>query len=131
MDSEKNQHPRSLAREYAIKFLYQCECEKLFHFSDAHFNLFIRNFNIEPKVANFTSLIVKGYLENQDKVDSKIQSASHNWSLERMPTTDRCILRIACYELLEIPLQLKSSSTSHRIRKKYSTKNQVNLLMVF
>lgn len=34
-------------------------------------------------------------------LDAVIQSASDNWSVSRMPATDRCLLRVIVYEMLE------------------------------
>lgn len=50
--------------------------------------------------------IAEGVAVNQEGIDSLISEYSTGWSLERMPTVDRAILRVAIYELLyndEIP----------------------------
>lgn len=43
--------------------------------------------------------MVRGYLEHRDEIDGRIATASTTWRLERMPPVDRCVLRLATYEL--------------------------------
>ncbi len=40
-----------------------------------------------------------GVLDNRDRLDGMISSASENWKLEQMAKVDRIILRIAIYEI--------------------------------
>ena len=44
--------------------------------------------------------LVRGTLDNRDKIDELIRSQADNWRLERMPAVDRNILRLAVYEML-------------------------------
>jgi N utilization substance protein B len=44
--------------------------------------------------------LVRGTLDNQDKIDDLIRSQADNWRLERMPAVDRNILRLAIYEMM-------------------------------
>ena len=48
----------------------------------------------------FSAQLVQGVCENQDKLDALIVSASKNWRLERMARLDKCILRLAAFEIL-------------------------------
>ncbi|ARC56923.1 hypothetical protein AS850_07510 [Frondihabitans sp. 762G35] len=50
--------------------------------------------------------IVQGVIENRPEIDELIETYSQGWSLQRMPTIDRAILRIGIWELThneEIP----------------------------
>lgn len=50
--------------------------------------------------------IVQGVIENRPEIDELIETYSQGWSLQRMPTIDRAILRIGIWELMhndEIP----------------------------
>lgn len=49
----------------------------------------------------FMEELVRGTIGKREALDQKIMSASEHWRLERMPTVDRNILRLATYELLE------------------------------
>ncbi len=44
--------------------------------------------------------LVRGTLDNQEKIDDLIRSQADNWRLERMPAVDRNILRLAIYEMM-------------------------------
>jgi transcription antitermination factor NusB len=48
----------------------------------------------------YAQRLVRGTLENQEKIDELIRSQADNWRLERMPAVDRNILRLAIYEML-------------------------------
>lgn len=56
----------------------------------------------EPGVADraYVSTLLEGVLENLDELDEKIQAASRNWSVERMPKVDLTILRLGAWEIL-------------------------------
>ncbi|WP_368499712.1 transcription antitermination factor NusB [Herbiconiux sp. A18JL235] len=50
--------------------------------------------------------IVDGVVDNFDEIDETIVSYAHGWSIARMPTIDRALLRIAIWEILyndEVP----------------------------
>jgi transcription antitermination protein NusB len=44
--------------------------------------------------------LVRGTLNNREKIDGLIRGQADNWRLERMPAVDRNILRLAVYEML-------------------------------
>jgi N utilization substance protein B len=48
----------------------------------------------------FAQELVKGTLDNQQKIDDMITAQADNWRLERMPAVDRNVLRLAIYEML-------------------------------
>jgi N utilization substance protein B len=47
--------------------------------------------------------IVQGVIENRPEIDELIETYSQGWSLSRMPTIDRAILRIGIWELTRNP----------------------------
>jgi len=47
--------------------------------------------------------IVDGVVENLEEIDETISRNSRGWTLERMPTVDRAILRCAAWEILFNP----------------------------
>lgn len=51
----------------------------------------------------FAQDLVRGTLQDQEKIDDLIRSQADNWRLERMPAVDRNILRLAIYEMLHEP----------------------------
>jgi N utilization substance protein B len=49
----------------------------------------------------FMEHLVRGSVAQREALDRRIEKASENWRLDRMPTVDRNILRLATFELLE------------------------------
>lgn len=43
--------------------------------------------------------LIEGVAENRPEIDGLLDEASRNWAVSRMPLVDRCILRIAVYEM--------------------------------
>lgn len=54
----------------------------------------------QPPLNGYVATIVDGVATNADVIDAAIAQHAVGWTLERMPTVDRAILRIACFELL-------------------------------
>ena len=47
--------------------------------------------------------IVQGLVEHDEDVDRHLRETSQSWPLERMPTVDRAVLRVATWEILYNP----------------------------
>lgn len=54
----------------------------------------------EASVREFVTAMVQRYLDNQADVDRRLQEAAKNWTVERMASLDRDVLRLAVAELL-------------------------------
>lgn len=59
--------------------------------------------NVEEPITHeemeFAQELVRGVLEERDALDTRIEAASTNWRLARMPTVDRNILRLGAHEI--------------------------------
>lgn len=120
----KSTHPNSQARDWAVQFLYQCEAEKLFHFSHGHFQTFVSNFKLDSKLEAATKKFVLGVFDSFAELNTTIESYSTNWSLARMPTTDRCVLRVATFELTKTDAPRKVViNEAIELAKKYGTED--------
>ncbi len=53
--------------------------------------------------ADYAREICNGILADRERIDALISRLSRGWSLPRLAVVDRCLLRIAAYELLEQP----------------------------
>lgn len=53
-----------------------------------------------PPVAEYTMQLVEGVQEHRARIDDLISTYSVGWSIDRMPTVDRNVLRLGVYELL-------------------------------
>lgn len=93
-------NPKTTAREFAVQFLYQCESEKLFHYSESHLAAFAEHFQIPPHVVPSVRELARGVLDQVNELDQKIQEVSSNWKVSRMPAVDRNVLRLAAFELI-------------------------------
>ena len=112
---------RTRARACALQMLYQAEItqdsigyvQKLFWQSE----------NAPEHVREFANPLVEGTFKHRETIDSAIGSTADNWTLERMPVVDLCILRSATYELLflvDIPSAV-SINEAIELAKTYST----------
>lgn len=57
-------------------------------------------------------MLLTGYLQNSEEIDTALRMLADNWSLERMPNIDRAILRLAAWEILhneEVPAEVAIS----------------------
>ncbi len=54
---------------------------------------------LTPDETEFAQALVRGALEDREDLDARIEAASINWRIPRMPTVDRNILRLGAYEL--------------------------------
>jgi N utilization substance protein B len=94
-------NPNTLARDFAVQFLYQCEADKLFYFSAEHFGQFCNYFKVEPSQRDYMTGLIKGVLADIVRLDELITKHSKNWKISRMASTDRVVLRLATLEILE------------------------------
>ncbi len=112
------------AREFALKFLYQCEMEQLHFFAKAHFSSFVSHFATPEEVQDLALPLCHGILNKRSEIDSLLVQASKNWALDRMAVIDRTILRIAAYELLELQTPTKVIlNEAIELAKTYGTEN--------
>lgn len=71
----------------------------------------------------FSETLIRGVLENRDAIDAAIQKLARNWSLHRMATVDRNILRAAIFEMqhcTDVP-PVVTINEAVEIAKRYST----------
>jgi N utilization substance protein B len=89
---------RRKAREITLQVLYQIDASKTD--VDEAIELFRDNFGIPRESVEFSTQLIKGTLDHIKEIDALIKDCSEHWSLERMSTVDKNILRIAVCEFL-------------------------------
>ncbi len=114
---------RRKARELAVQVLFHLE----FSAGDPGdvFDLICENFSSQESAWPFSKLLVLGVCDKKETLDDLIRNASRNWRLERMSRLDRCILRLAAYELLfmeDIPPKV-SIDEGLEMGKKFGSEN--------
>lgn len=116
-------HPRSIAREAALKILYQLdvradlEPEALF----AEFDELTEN----EDARRYGRDIVLGARSNMAAIDAELEAVAHNWTLTRMAAIDRNVLRLGAYELMFRPDLPPAVAINEAVdlAKNYSTKD--------
>ena len=76
------------------------------------------------KAKEYAECVLNGVMENLEAIDSKLSEYAVDWTVERMPATDRNILRIAVYEMLfaeEIIVPGVAINEAVEIAKKYGS----------
>lgn len=86
---------RTDARERALILLYEAE-------SKGVASADVLAAQISP-ADELTTQLVEGVAANQAQIDAAISAHAKGWTLQRMPTIDRNVLRIAAFELLGRP----------------------------
>jgi N utilization substance protein B len=115
---------RRRSREYALQVLFQLELTGS-ELSDEMLSDFWEGNDEDDEVKEFTYKIVRTALKNLDTIDKTIQRAAEHWSLKRMASIDRNILRAAACELLyrtDIPPSVVINEAIE-VAKKYSTED--------
>jgi N utilization substance protein B len=110
---------RRQARELALQVLFQTEFTPQISYQSF---LELYEHSVDQDVLSYTDLLVKGVQQNRSAIDSKVQSASAHWKVERMATIDRNILRIAVFEMKFAPELIKENiaiNEAVEIAKKY------------
>jgi transcription antitermination factor NusB len=89
---------RRRSRELAIKVLFHLEYSR--DDPAEAFDLVCKNFKFSEDVKPFAQGLVLGVYDRLNELDTIISETSRNWRLERIAKVDRCILRLAAFELL-------------------------------
>lgn len=114
---------RRRSREMAVQVLYQVDMAQS-DLAEA-VRLFCEHFKAPESIRDFAFELARGAYDHREEVDTLIKRFSENWRLERMPTVDRNILRLAIYELLyrpDIPAKV-SINEAVDLGKKYGSED--------
>jgi len=89
---------RRKAREIALQVLYQIDVSKID--VDEAIELFRGSLGMPQESVRFSTQLIKCTLDHIKEIDDLIRNCSEHWSLERMSTVDKNILRMAVCEFL-------------------------------
>lgn len=112
---------RRQSRELALQVLFQTEFAPPISYQDL---MEVLTTSLEKEIVQYADEIIRGVQLHKSAIDSKIQSASSHWKVERMATIDRNILRIAVYEMRFAANPLKENiviNEAVEIAKKFGT----------
>jgi N utilization substance protein B len=54
----------------------------------------------EGPTNDYTAVLVRGVVEHQAEIDELLSTYSEGWTLDRMPSVDRNVLRLGVFEML-------------------------------
>jgi|SRR5690625_2862802 len=94
---------RHTARKKAFQILFQLDV------NDNKPDQAIHDFLEDEKPDPFLTMIVNGVADKKTKLDALITENLENWSLQRIASVEKTILRIAVYEIVyveDIPLNV-------------------------
>ena len=119
---------RRQSRELALQILFQTEFAPQIS-TRAFMDVFEESFDSE--VTSYAEALISGVQANKAAIDSKIQSSSAHWKVERMATIDRNLLRIAVYEMKFAADPIKENiiiNEAIEIAKKYGTSDSASFV---
>ena len=64
---------------------------------------------VKASEKEFAEHLVQGVMVHLEEIDTKLQAAAHNWTLQRMAMVDRNLLRLGVFEILF------EEQTAHRV----------------
>lgn len=109
---------RKISREQAFKILFAIDIGE--NTIDQASEIVVTE-PLEEEQKNFILREVEGVLKHQDTLDKIINKYSSEWDVNRLPATDRSILRLSLYEILfceDIPISV-SINEAVEMAKKY------------
>ena len=91
---------RSRQRALQILYLWDVRRQPVEEAIAAYFDtLYSEESRTRPQRDAFLDQLVEGAVEHVEELDRRITRHAEHWRIERMPTVDRNILRLAVYEL--------------------------------
>ena len=114
---------RTLAREHALKILYQFDiCKRPLEAVLADYWKSDDTKDIkDEEITGYAATLAKGVCANLKAIDEKISDYATNWQLKRMAVIDRNVMRIGLFELkysTDIPPKV-AINESVELAKKY------------
>jgi N utilization substance protein B len=88
---------KSRQRALQILFLWDARRQPVDEVINAYYDTLYSE--EKPERDPFVCALVRGTVENVADIDDQIATHAEHWRMERMPTVDRNILRLAVYEM--------------------------------
>ena len=121
---------RRLAREFALQILFLREFSPGTPVKELVHN-FLESFTVAPEASEYGLRILMGLDEQMEAVDESLENSSKNWTLQRMSTVDRNLLRIATYEISFMqPRQVPSIAINEAVElaKKFGSQDSPSFI---
>lgn len=119
---------RRKAREYAVQGLFALDLNP--QPVPEFLKLFWEMNPCREGIQDYASILISGTMSKRKEIDALISSHSSNWKIDRMAVTDRNILRLGTFELLEersVPSSVVINEAIE-IAKKYGTTDSATFI---
>jgi N utilization substance protein B len=118
---------RRKGREYALQVLFGTDVTAAAPAEGAQWERGMAEFwaqrRATPEVRAFAEALIRGVAQHRASIDALVTRHATHWSMDRMATVDRNVLRLAVYELLhalDVPERVVLNEAIE-IAKKYGT----------
>lgn len=91
---------RRKARKRALDVLFEADQRGLDPLAVLNTTVERRAAADEPPLNPYVAELIAGVIEHREEIDELLNTYSLGWSVDRMPSVDRCVLRIGAYEVL-------------------------------
>ncbi|MFQ6040290.1 MAG: transcription antitermination factor NusB [Candidatus Poribacteria bacterium] len=129
---------RTLARMYALQILYKADVTNdridsvlnRFWQLMEDLNIFRVPADVHAQAKQYANLLVYGTLEHLATINRAIIDCAEHWEIHRMPIIDRCILRLATYELfylIDVPPAV-TINEAVELAKNFSTEESARFI---
>ena len=120
---------RRKSRELAMQMLFQADLGKQTT-DQVRATFWLAGEDVEPDVRGFAEDLFRVASERVEEIDKLIEQYSQHWRIERMPTVDRNLLRMAIGEMLgfkgtPFPIVINEAL---EIGRRYSGPESINFL---
>jgi N utilization substance protein B len=88
--------PRTRARSLALQALYEIDLTE--HQLGTVLDLRLRDYELEPELAEFATRLVQGVMPLRRELDSYIAEHAPEWPIEQVSVIDRNLIRMAVWE---------------------------------
>ena len=119
---------RRKAREYALQVLYALDLNPAA--PDDFLKIFWEIHTTKPEIVDYANSLIYGTIQKKKEIDQLISAHSSHWKIDRMAVTDRNILRMATYELLDeesVPAKVVINEAIE-IAKKFGTSDSATFI---
>ncbi len=121
---------RSRQRALQILYLWDVRRQPVEEAITAFFDtLYSEESRSRPQRDEFLDRLVTGAVEHHEELDRRIAQHAQHWRLERMPTVDRNILRLAVFEMahLDTPAAV-AIDEALELARRYSNEESVQFV---
>ena len=137
--SEAFLRQRRFGRECAVQFLYQVDQRGDWELAETDVGAFWRRVEEQEdapfgndlhRARKFAEKLVRLYRENAVGIDRELADCARNWTLERMASIDRNLLRMAATEIRFLDNIPPAATTDEalEIAKRYGDKESVSFI---